>query len=348
MLQFGKNIISACDALQKISVEDIYRATKNPKPETVNIIRRLRIIRNIDRKQYQVLKKQLPYLVCGIFNPHFRKTENFARISYFMLDIDNFSDKNLILSNLRKEVEADDRVVMCFTSPSEDGLKVLFKLSEPCYDAGLYSMFYKIFSMKFSIQHHLEQVIDNKTCDVARACFISMDPDAYYNPLATTVNIKSFLDIDNPTHLFDTKRELALSEKEKKQSDVNEIVENAQEKEKPVDVGDDVISNIKSILNPNSKIKREKAAIYVPEQLNDIMSDLQKYISQTGTTITDIINIQYGKKMKFKVGMRLAEVNLFYGKKGFSVVKSPRTGTNDELNTMMADLIQTYLNENIL
>lgn len=43
--------------------------------------------------------------------------------------------------------------------------------------------------------------------------------------------------------------------------------------------------------------------------------------------------------------LKQAEINLFFGKKGFSVVQSPRTGTNAELNQLMADLIIGMINE---
>ena len=45
------------------------------------------------------------------------------------------------------------------------------------------------------------------------------------------------------------------------------------------------------------------------------------------------------------MGLKQAEVNLFYGKRGFSVIQSPRTGTNPELNVLMVDLIKQYLAE---
>ena len=91
-----------------------------------------------------------------------------------------------------------DRVVLSFLSPSEDGLKVFFKLKERCYDSGLYSLFYKAFLLEFSKQYVLHQVIDTRTSDVTRACFVSVDPDAYYNPDAVQVDIRAFIDMDNP------------------------------------------------------------------------------------------------------------------------------------------------------
>lgn len=44
----------------------------------------------------------------------------------------------LSLKTVRDEIIRDEQVMMCFVSPGEDGLKVMFQLKERCYDAGLY------------------------------------------------------------------------------------------------------------------------------------------------------------------------------------------------------------------
>lgn len=341
MILFGKNIQSSNDTLTKVPLVNIYHALKNPKPETVAQIRQLRIIHNLDKKRYSVLKRQLPYLVCGIFNPPYRRSENFAFIEYFMIDIDKISEKEMSVSNLRNQIEKDSRVFMSFISPSEDGLKVLFKLSERCYDKGLFSLFYKVFAKQFARQYHIEQVIDSQTCDVTRACFVSYDPNTYYNENAETLQLNQYLPQDDPTAMMDLRFQILTEEKEKKKEETTQSGNGAEVPEK-VDVDASVIANIKAILNPNSKIKEERP-VWVPEQLNDIMDDLKAYITKTGVIITEVINISYGKKIRMRLNLRQAEVNLFYGKKGFSVVKSPRTGTNDELNDMMVALIQTFL-----
>ena len=49
------------------------------------------------------------------------------------------------------------------------------------------------------------------------------------------------------------------------------------------------------------------------------------------------------KKIRAKIGLKEAEVNIFYGKRGFSVVQSPRTGTSADMNRMLADLIEGFL-----
>ena len=69
MILFGHNITAPNDPLAKVPVANVYHALKNPKPETQAQIRQLRLVRAIDAKRYSVLKRQLPYLVCGVFAP---------------------------------------------------------------------------------------------------------------------------------------------------------------------------------------------------------------------------------------------------------------------------------------
>lgn len=214
----------------------------------------------------------------------------------------------------------------------------MFKLKERCYDSGLYSLFYKSFLMRFSDQYTLRQVVDARTSDVTRACFISVDPDAYYNPEADTVDMSAFLEVDNPSALFEQKRrqEQILKENESTSSKKNDGMG-------PLDPDKETMDKIKQMLNP--KAKKEKAPVFVPKELDVIMPKLQPYIEETGVTVSEVINIQYGKKIRFKLGIKQAEVNLFFGKKGFSVVRSPRSGTNAELNELMAELVSNFINE---
>lgn len=333
MLSAGTNISSSSDSLKKVPVDYLYHSLRNPKSDVESRIRQLRIVRDLDSKQYSLLKRQLPYIVCGMFNPPYRRTDNFAYTEYFILDIDHLSEKELIVSEVRKNIESDNRVLLCFSSPGEDGLKVLFQLKDRCYDAGYYSLFYKAFAQSFSKQHKLEQVIDARTSDVCRACFVSIDHGAYYNTEAVKVDINDYLSQADTTQLFDLKKELTSNE-------------SPSGKEKSVDPDQVVLDQIKSLLNPKAdKKNKAKTAPYVPEQLEEIMEDLKKFIEQTGVIVYEVINIQYAKKIRFKTGMRQAEINLFYGKHGYSVVQSPRCGTSSDLNQMMADLIETFLNE---
>lgn len=74
---------------------------------------------------------------------------------------------------------------------------------------------------------------------------------------------------------------------------------------------------------------------------------MKNYVTQRDITITEIRNINYGKKLRFKIGFKQAEINLFFGKHGFTVVQSPRTGTDPDLNNLMAEVVESFLAENI-
>ncbi|MBR5373098.1 MAG: virulence protein E [Paludibacteraceae bacterium] len=338
MISAGKNIKSTEDALQKVQVEHFYHCIRNPKPEVAAQLRQLRILQNIDRTSYVAQKRQLPYVVCASFNPPYRRTENFAFTEYFMLDVDHITEKGLSLETLRKSVESDERVVLSFLSPSEDGLKILFRLKERCSDAGLYAVFYKTFVLAFSRQYSLEQVVDAKTSDVTRACFISADPNAYYNPNAVPVDMGAFVNPDNVFDFFELKRQ---GEKE-----VSELPASLEKDDTPLsDPGEETLARIKQILNPKAAKREAKKEVIVPEILNDVMTDLKTHVESTGTVVKSIRDINYGKQVMVQIGLRFAEVNIFFGKQGFRVVRSTKSGTDNELNEVFGQLVETFIME---
>lgn len=340
MISFGNNIQSVTDELTKIPVRQLFDMVRNPHPAVAARLRQLRIVRQFNPSQYAAVKRQLPYVVCAMFNPPYRRTENFAYAEYFIIDIDHLSEKDIELPSLRSRLAADSRVCLCFVSPSGDGLKVMMRLGERCYDAGLYKVFYKLFATRFSSQYCLQQVIDTRTCDVARACFVSEDPDAYFNPQPVPVNMKEYIDAE-----ADISQALYLKrsvEKQEKEQNATRIPD--KEKRTP---DSEALALIRSTLNPQSRLSKEKSPAYVPQKLENIMEQLLAHIAEKGVTVTEVRSISYGKKLRFKLGVKQAEINVFYGKRGFSVVQSPRTGTDGEMNALMADLVEAYIVENV-
>lgn len=334
MIMVGKNVTAKDDALQKIKVEYLYHKLIHPDAVIESKIRQLRIIRQLDPKQYSFLKRQLPYIVCGMFNPAYRRTENFGYTEYFIVDIDHIGEKEMSVSELRTRLIADTRVVLCFLSPGEDGLKLLFRLNERCYDAGIYTLFYKLFVLQFAKKYGLEQVIDARTSDVARACFVSIDAEAYYNPEAEVVDLNTFMNIEDTSELFRIKKQLE-----------NDKLLPAKQNDTALQrtPDDDALKQIRALLNPGGRSLTPKREAFIPQELNELMEKLVPHIEQAGIAVAAIENINYGKKLKMKMGLKEAEINVFYGKKGYSVIISPRRGTNDELNALMAQLIEQYL-----
>lgn len=338
-MMYGTNIVSPDDKLTKVTEDYFYNSLVTPKPQMASAIKQLRTVYSLDIKKYNLLKKQLPYIVCGNFNPPHRKLINFAFTDSFILDFDHLSAKGLDMSAIRNRIQQDDRVVMCFSSPSEDGLKVLFHLKERCYDKGLYSIFYKAFAARFSASLELDQVIDDRTSDVSRACFISADPMAYYNRNAEAVDINSFVNVDEPSSISDLLKEL-------KEANTHTPKEENVSESSHKEPDDDIMAKIRQTLNPKARVKPKD--VYVPERLKSIISDLVEYVRNTGISVTEIIDIQYGKKIKASIGTKNAEVNVFYGQKGFSTVISPRRGTDNEANELLRLAIESFLAESEL
>lgn len=334
MIMFGTNIQSADDPLKKIEESELYNRIVHPEAYVEAKIRQLRIAYQIAPKQYNEQKRTLPYVVCGIFNPPYRNTENFGYTECFVVDIDHLSEKGLTVDTVKARISDDQRILMVFTSPSEDGVKVMFRLRERCYDPGLYSVFYKEFLRRFSEQYQLEQVADKRTSDVTRACFLSFDNKAYFNNDCESVDMGLYVKLSDPLSMFDLMAKQKKEEKEIPKDDTASL---------PPDPDKEIMDRIKQRLHPNSRTVRKRPDAFVPEQLNQIIDDLVAYIQDTGLIVSEIIDIQYGKKIRINMGMKLAEINLFFGRRGFSVVKSPRSGTNSELNDLAAQLIMSFV-----
>ncbi len=336
MLMYGTNLLSAADKMTAMSVADVYRMISQPDQALVTAIERLRAIKELDATRYAQMKRSLPYFVCGNFMPAFRRIDNFASTQCFVLDIDHLSDKGLDAAAIKAKVMDDGDVMMCFVSPGCDGIKLLFKLQEPCYDPGMFSLFYKVFARAFASRYSLEQVVDERTCDVTRACFLSCDADAIFNPDACAVDMAAWLPQDDVLQLFDIKHEVETVRP--MQDDCEPAVWDGPD--------DEALERIKLLLSDKKRrVVKEEHPVFVPKILNEIIGGLKVSIEETGIVVNDVMDINYGKKLQLSLGRRSAELNLFYGKRGFTVVQSPKRGTSSELNQTAAELVECYLNE---
>ena len=334
MICLGKNIRQPADPLEKISLKNLGDRIRNPHPGFINFITQLRQVQSIDTRRYRELKTKLPYVVAAMFNPPYRKIENFAKTDYFILDIDHISEKEIDIERLTDKLKNDPRVALLFRSPSGDGLKLFFKLQNPFYDAGKYSLFYKVFAKKFAVDFTLDQVVDNRTSDVSRACFVSYDPNVWYNPEPEIVNPDQFINFEDELQIGEITS--VLKEEEKEKTDVK------KEEISNKDLPDDLIRQIRERLNPKLVKKREKK-IYVPEELNTIIELIRTNLAQYNIVIDEIVNINYGKQFRMKLNHARAEINVFYGRKGFSVVKSTKSGLNEELVDIAHDVIYSTI-----
>ena len=337
-LSTGKNIKAAGDPLLPMSIDELYETLVHPQESLAAQIRQLQTVRFLDEKLYKEAKKGLPYLVCGSFNPNYRKIEYFAYTDCFVLDLDNLMENGFTVDGVKQLVKADERVALAFISPGGNGLKVMFRLKERCYDSGVYSLFYKKFVLNFAVQHGLRSVVDTRTSDVARACFLSVDPNAYRNNEAVAVDMKAIIDTDNPDALFAVMQEI---KEEAKAASPDAQKEDAPKGPKDPDA--QILALIRAKLSANECVERQRQPVYVPEELERAIDGIRQAVEDIGIEMKEVKDIQYGKKLMMRSSLRSAEVNVFFGHRGFSVVESPRRGTSPELNNLMCRIIKQHL-----
>ncbi len=110
------------------------------------------------------------------------------------------------------------------------------------------------------------------------------------------------------------------------------------------DLPTDILKEIREKLNPKLKKIREKK-VYVPEELEQIIETIITSMDEYGIKTEIVKNISYGKQFKFSVKNIWAEINLFYGKKGFTIVKTTKNGSNNQLADTCHDILTNTLYE---
>jgi hypothetical protein len=104
-----------------------------------------------------------------------------------------------------------------------------------------------------------------------------------------------------------------------------------------------MLNKIKSKLNPNYHPKREKN-IFVPEQFDEAIPLVTTALQKEDIVIVSVKPINYGKQLKVQMDRYWAELNIFYGQKGFSIVRTTKTGSNAELAALAYQIIDSLLN----
>jgi hypothetical protein len=287
---------------------------------------RIRKVAQMDMTAYQRVKTRLPYFCCAKFSNGIRRSENFTGISCFVIDIDKLTNDRINI--LRQELMQDPRVKMLFISPSGQGIKAVFELAAECTSLKDYSDFYKTFAYHLTETYKLQEFLDTSTCDATRVTFLCHDAEVFYNSLNEPVNLQDFL----PGDIFSIREEVKKAEEKN---------ESGKRDELPEDIYQDILKK----LNPAARIPVKPKQIFIPEELSRIQIPITAELEKLGIGVKEVRDINYGKKFIFTMGFRIGEVNLFFGVKGFSVVKSPKSGTDTKMNDIGEMVIRKVLAE---
>lgn len=331
LLSYGPHITNATDPLQVISLADVamqIQADALLQRQT----ERLRKLVPFDRNAYRTAKTSLPFVVGAVFDSGVRRLEALTEATYFVLDLDNCTG---LAGCVPDAIRADLSVALAFVSPSGEGLKLFFQLLDPCSDAKAFSAAYRAFASDFGLRHGFVRSVDLRTADATRACFLAHDPTVYYNADAMPVDWRLWLpDTDTPQDQADTD---LIAE--------TNVVFRKPLAERPIN--ELAYREVQRAINPAAPVRREKQC-FVPDELRSIEPAVRSICGQFNWELADLTPLNYGLKIAIRQGFRRAEVNVHWGKKGFSVVRSPKTGTDPALADLLySELYKLFFPESI-
>ena len=156
---------------------------------------RLRRLKVHNEGRYKKEKEQaLAFTPSGTFS--YRNNRSLNRHAYVMsLDFDRFKTTNDALA-FRDRIAQFPETILAFLSPSGLGVKVLIRLHTPTTEATHHSAW-------SALKDFIEKIRgfnvppDKYAKDISRLCFISHDPDAYYNSTPAAFDWEAYLN-DNP------------------------------------------------------------------------------------------------------------------------------------------------------
>lgn len=314
-IYYGDNIQQSEALLQPVEADEIAGRIRGDA-SLRDDIERMRRVKAIDQKAYGRLKVRLPYFCCSRFTGNRRRAEFFEGAMAFVVDIDGCGGSAEELKVWKQRIKADERVWWLFDSPGGDGLKVVLRLASLCGGAKPFSDFYKAFAYEFAAMHGLADYIDHRTFDCTRVCFLSYDPGMWVNPTPQPIFWESY---HTTLNLAEAPAEPSLNESHHIRPDVYaEILKKLETQARP----------------------RPAKELYIPKALNWVLPEVRRALEAQHIEILIERDIQFGKKLELQHGKDFAEINLFYGKKGYSVVLVPKRTHHEHLGKLVVFLAE--------
>jgi len=141
------------------------------------IVKKIEQVRSMtDLQQRQETKAALlPYFVLNKFKENYRKNENFLEANYIVADFDHLGPDTM--KRIQEKLEQDERVLAFFRSPSNDGIKPIFKLDTIITDAKFFASYYEDVITTIATEYGVKPDLSCK--DPARAIFYSHDTEPH-------------------------------------------------------------------------------------------------------------------------------------------------------------------------
>lgn len=320
MLFFGNDLTNPSTQLQPCSLEHLFHQIREDK-QLEQEVAKLRRVLALDPSSYKRLKTRLPYFCGASFEGGNRKINHFLSIEWFLIDLDHLGRAPETMARLQEQLQQDERVALLFTSPSGGGLKLVFRLDQPCTDTKLFSDAYKGFAHALAEEYQLGEYLDGRTHDVTRVCFLAHDPKAYHNPLCDQLDWRQYLPI--PTRALELEWEAAEKE-------TLPIHPGKSHSIHPV-----TYSAILEKLQVKARSNPLRRPVQVPGVLEQMKPLMERALLEQGIELEASNPIQHGYQLEVKSGQHTACFNVFFGKKGFSVVLTTRKKDHPELGELV-------------
>lgn len=155
-----------------VKLESVIKAIKNGKWK-----KQIELIRNQpNKKERDRLKRNLPgILFGGEFSS--RRIDGFKRPSGVVtIDFDGLPESEIV--DITEKLKSLPYVLSVFRSPSNKGVKALIRANFDTYED------YKSVFCAIDSELGKMESFDMQNSDISRACFVSYDPQLYYNPNA--------------------------------------------------------------------------------------------------------------------------------------------------------------------
>lgn len=379
------NTVMSPDVMYTLTIPELAKRIRSGEHGLEQLQQHLRQSLAMDKKFYDNQKTRLPFFCMGLFAGNKRSRSNLTSAQLLVMDLDKVPAATL--ASLKAKATQDPQVLMAFTSPSGQGLKVVFCTTHPIFDALQYANLYKTWARQFAIAYDAEQWVDFKTHDASRVCFLAHDPELHLNLDAMPLVLA---ELDNPDALLDNLQSdlsraalkqraqpRAVGEKPSAPKDTtaadpereNHLAEPlvpyataglsvspiASHGQVPAQVtsgmqkaggthalSKEQMTELLQLLNPHYK-SRPKVELVVPEALDAMLPEVNSWAVEHGFELRSVKNISYGKALTFYRGHAFAEINVFYGKRGYSVVKTTKRGSSAELAELCAQLLYHIL-----
>jgi len=157
-----------------------------------SIKERIELIRSLPEGDKQKAEKnKLPY-VC--FSGTFKKRESESLIAHsglICIDIDHLTNERI--KEKQELIRQYYEPALMFVSPRGNGLKVVFAID---LNEGTHQEYYNTLSL--FLRDILKKEVDPAPANIASACFLSYDPEAYFNETPDILNREFLSKVDTP------------------------------------------------------------------------------------------------------------------------------------------------------